>query len=544
MQRVTLTLTAKEPLVITQGSAEGMGHTSLAYIPGNMLLGAFASMWRQENPGLVPDDAADFRTLFLTGAAQWGHAYPMVNDTPCVPMPLCLQAFKGKSKLDSVNGCALNMLLCPEHDAEWAKKQFNTLFSGDAFTKLTRHGGAFLHPQACVQPEIPRQWNMHVALHEGQRAARQGQLFGFDAIAPGTRFSSTLLCQSAEEAQAIVALVGAGTEIRIGHARSAGYGCVTVQAGPVESCPPQQASVGENVGKGAEAGSVTLFLLSDYAPRFGWQTPYESLQAELKELLGPCELEHPFMEHDYIAGFNGLWKMPKATRTVLRKGSVVVIRLKQGAGNNQSVTLPPSLGGAQVEGYGRILLNPAFLAKAVLQAGEVKPQPVAETKVHPLSPHDPMLRVLRQRSLALQAEQEALRQLYEDLMQKFVKGAAKLPRPSQSQRGNVRQLVTMHPHSVWHQEFAAALQKDAVKKHWQGAAPHPKVGRKEHIGDIMQHLLDAAQLFLEPATLPGGPATEAEQSTYAALVHKQLLLGVLAQWEKESRTKTSNGGRP
>ncbi len=539
MQRLTLTLTAKEPLVITQGSAEGMDHTSLAYIPGNMLLGAFANLWRQANRGLVPDECAGFRTLFLTGAVQWGHAYPVINNTPCVPMPLCLQAFKGKSKLDTVGGCALNMLLCPEDNPDWVRNEFNKLFAEEEFTKLTRHGGTFLHPEACLQPEITRQWNMHVALHEGQRAAQQGQLFGFDTIAPETQFSSTILCQNAKEAEDIAGLVVAGTEIRIGHARSAGYGCVVVQTGKVEPSPPQQAPV----GAGEEAGCFTLFLLSDYAPRFGWQTPYESLQAELKELLGPCNLEGPcFMEHEHIAGFNGLWKMPKATRTMLRKGSVIVVRLPKDASKTQPLTLPPSLGGAKVEGYGRILLNPAFLAKEALRAKEVAPQATVAAQVLALDSKDPMLLVLRQRSLTLQAGREALRQLHEFTMQRFVTDAAQLSKPSQSQRGNVRQLVTMKPQPKWKQEFTAALAKETVKKHWQGAATHPKNGRKEHVGDIMQDLLDDKQFVPKPLELPGGSVTDAENRTYAALAHKQFLLGLLTQWEKESRTKTNKGG--
>lgn len=90
MNTLILTLTAREPLVITDGSAESMAHQTLHHIPGNMLLGAFASAWIAAHPKDIPDDSPEFRALFLDGRVEWGSACPLVADRPTVPVPLCL----------------------------------------------------------------------------------------------------------------------------------------------------------------------------------------------------------------------------------------------------------------------------------------------------------------------------------------------------------------------------------------------------------------------------------------------------------------------
>lgn len=87
MKIIELELQAREPLVITDGSAEGMAHSCLDYIPGSQLLGAFASLWIRAHRGLVPDDSPEFQKLFLDGSVSWGCAYPLCSGKKCVPVP-------------------------------------------------------------------------------------------------------------------------------------------------------------------------------------------------------------------------------------------------------------------------------------------------------------------------------------------------------------------------------------------------------------------------------------------------------------------------
>lgn len=72
MKTIKLHLKAEEPLVITDGSSEGMSHETLNYIPGSMLLGAFASIWVKNNANINPDESSEFNDLFLNGKVKWG----------------------------------------------------------------------------------------------------------------------------------------------------------------------------------------------------------------------------------------------------------------------------------------------------------------------------------------------------------------------------------------------------------------------------------------------------------------------------------------
>lgn len=64
MKVIKLKLEALQPLVITDGTTEGQTHKTLEYIPGNMLLGALANVWKRNNPNVAPDDSEEFKTSF------------------------------------------------------------------------------------------------------------------------------------------------------------------------------------------------------------------------------------------------------------------------------------------------------------------------------------------------------------------------------------------------------------------------------------------------------------------------------------------------
>ena len=97
MRTIKLMVTALDPLVITNGTTEGMSHETLNYIPGNMLLGAFAKKWRQSHPEIThnADGNIEFKELFL-GGTEWGHAYPSDDAwNQSLPIPLSFQKIKG-----------------------------------------------------------------------------------------------------------------------------------------------------------------------------------------------------------------------------------------------------------------------------------------------------------------------------------------------------------------------------------------------------------------------------------------------------------------
>ena len=67
MKSLLLRIQADSPLVITEKLTRGMNHQCLQYIPGNMLLGAFAQIWKKDffKNGTLADDDPVFSKLFL-----------------------------------------------------------------------------------------------------------------------------------------------------------------------------------------------------------------------------------------------------------------------------------------------------------------------------------------------------------------------------------------------------------------------------------------------------------------------------------------------
>ncbi len=96
-------LAAEEPLIVSDGSTEGMAHRCLDYIPGNMLLGSLAARWKQLHADCAdPDGSTEFCDIFMNGAVSFGHAVPDCMSRPALPTPLSLEYNKERGGLPSL----------------------------------------------------------------------------------------------------------------------------------------------------------------------------------------------------------------------------------------------------------------------------------------------------------------------------------------------------------------------------------------------------------------------------------------------------------
>ncbi|MBD5641613.1 MAG: hypothetical protein HDQ91_04260, partial [Desulfovibrio sp.] len=207
MKTVLLTCEALEPLVLTDGSAESMAHECLGYIPGNMLLGAMAVVWKQLHRGQNPDESPQFSRLFLSGDVAWGHALPACAPGPAMPIPASYRHDKDHDALPPEGEAfepgeywVANILTLrdgPEPPSPWQ--------NAAASRKLRRLGQGFMNPATLHRLAERRVFNIHVALGE-QRCARDGQLYGYSALARGTRLISRILCRSAAAAEELLNL--------------------------------------------------------------------------------------------------------------------------------------------------------------------------------------------------------------------------------------------------------------------------------------------------------------------------------------------------
>lgn len=509
MKILRLTLTAQEPLVLTDGSAESMAHACLDYAPGSMLLGAFARTWLQAHRGENPDASPSFRRLFLDGEVSWGRALPTCCGMACVPVPKCFYREKHAGDLPLCNGAAgaraiYNSLESAEASdegmlADWQRENGR---AKDEKVKFSKLGAAFMNPLSFCQPDLHKVWNTRVALGD-MRSAREGQLFGFSALARDSVLQAEIYCRSEDAENDLKAILPLARHIRLGHARSAGYGRVEIDYAWQEKEP-------EALLKGRV---FNLFLLSAYLPLPDWDAPLDNLLRKLYEKTGTePEYESIFIAPAGIDGFNGHWQRPRDSRIGLEAGSVIRVRFAKEA------TLPErmELGGECLEGYGRILVNPAFLQERVIHARPCvemrKTKPVVK-----LDRNDPVARLLRQRAIERHARFQALAWLHDPRWKRFLEEVAKNSKPGASQRNSAMKMTRA--------EFEERLAKSAACQ-WKEAAPDP-FGKKENarkqLEEIMRSLLDIERFResfpLTEKLLCPGEADDADRKRLEELAH-------------------------
>lgn len=549
-----LRLRAAEPLIITSGSAQSMAHETLDHIPGSMLLGALAEVWKRRNRGVDADSSESFRRMFLDGGVFWGNAVPSCGGGMTVPAPHCYNYVKGKKSLPVGGGkfmpdehAVINFSSFPmakDGDPSCSEE-------GDSFAEILRRRGligidekkpkykklrdTFIDPVTMRQIEKKRGWNMHVTLGD-QRSAVEGQLFGYSSIAAGTEFTAEMLVDE-DLAETFCALFGSVTGLRVGRCRSAGCGLLECTG-----LEPLEASRETLQLKSRQP--CKLFLRSHYVPRFSWESPMDGLVAELKEITGSeCQVKRSFASFYPIAGWNSLWRKPRTTRDSLEQGSVLEVSFD----NDVCLDRQLALGADQREGYGRIWVDPPFLAKELPEITDISAplertprSGVALTGVQGTSP---AWKSMRRRAILSACEACALDELCREDWKKFVETAARSARPTQSQRGYVRTLVTELEPERWKERFEHIL-KTSAGKQWTGTFSwDPWRKRNEDLDVLMLNILDPNEFFAGSrfeeyfAGLPGGKLSEEESKDARLLTHRIFLTRMLADWGAAWRAK-------
>lgn len=549
---ITVILKAQEPLVITDGSVESMAHETLKFIPGNMLLGAFVPVWKKEHPDAVPDENEEFRALFLNGTVSWGHARPMAGSEPTYPVPLSFRKIKGhdglpkfnkndKSDCTPVNFYASESTVDDEAEDK-TKGTTDVIFT--TYSKVKRNEAlkfkriSGFMTKGCCQPEISQMWTMHTAI-SAERSVAEGQLFGYSALAPDTTFSADILCQDDALFPKLKALLNKASKLKVGHARSAGYGLVAVKVGDERKCLTPSLK-----------NEFCLYLSSSYIPGHSWERPLDALKNEIAEAL-QCKVdfitERCSCGFEEIEGFNGLWRLPRRSRTAIIQGSVLKVRLE----GDPAGTLPLSLGGFTQEGYGSYIVDPDFMQKIcpdIIFRKIARDQPITSKHVK----NSPLIKVMRRRAVMRLAHDFAVKFLDTQQIVQFLNDVKGKSKPSPSQRGNIRQLInTITDQSRWLEWFKEILEKTPGEQ-WKNSDarwPHQAWGNcYQSLEVIMPDLLSITRfkemfgktsaddaVASKELSIIGGKLDDREQQIFDSEFHRQALLELLIVWDKAAR---------
>ena len=529
MMTFTIRLRAEEPLVITSGSAESMAHEMLGYIPGNMLLGAFAESWKRVHHGVEPDASPVFQRLFLDGGVSWGMAFPLCGEESGVPVPRSYMRVKNHKGLPGVGEDAdghvvVNLLRVSDDDNLTAVLRERGVLAQDEAAKLKKFGSHFMGRKSLRIAEEKREWNIHVALGT-QRSALEGQLFGYSSMAAGTEFACTVTCCDEETGRHLRNLLSLTKSFRVGRSRSAGYGRVSV----LEVTEEVQNNEAVSIAAGQE---FAIFCLSHYMSSVSWLSPVESLCEELERLCGePPVLTRKFCTYVEIQGYNAMWKKPRASRTAMEQGSVFLCSFKK------AVRLPGKLmlGGSRIEGYGRMEVDPEFLDKSFPDIPTTDFNVPEKKGLRPQS--SPLWRIMRRRALDRRCEERTYAMLLEDCWQQFLSTAARNAHPSASQRGNIRRIVTELPHDCWESAFGSMLENSrSAGEQWRESVAFSPFSRgNDYMDVIMKELLSMKR---GEEFLPEGQEEGVERYAAREKAHRLFLLRLLSVWNRKSLAGT------
>lgn len=535
MKVIKLKLEALQPLVITDGTTEGQTHKTLEYIPGNMLLGALANIWKRNNPNVAPDDSDEFNNLFLNSKVKWGHAFPLAGDEQTVPVPLCYQKIKNYGGLPSVgsknanNSHVLNLSSIELNSdttlnqlIQKDKKEWN--LSEDEAIKRKKLDLGFMTPKEKCQPNIHKTWNMHVAIGK-DRTAADGQLFGFSALGKGTKFISEIYCDDACE-QSLKELLNNISNLHIGHSRSAGYGKISAKVLSYEDVISQK----------IESNTAKLFLLSGYISKRSWELPLNNLEKELQKYFGNAKISKPYCLYDNLNGFNNLWALPRKARQMLVQGSVIEIAFDKVVSQ-----LPKAIGGYTNEGYGRILVNPEFLNSPFVDTSDID-ETDSHSETASAITNKVVLNLLKTRAIYRIARENAQRFTSNNKIIDFIQSQQNSSKISANQRGNLRNMISSVHQDDWLTKFKGILDKTPGEQ-WEnawGISPF-KNGNEEKMSEIMESFL-SPNLFEEKFKLEKklpkfleDIASEKDKELLFKEYYRQALLNMLKEWDMKAK---------
>ncbi len=366
---------------LTAHNATLGGHHTLEYISGASLLGAVASTHYGDHG--LPRGAW---RLFHSGEVRFGWAFPLSpGGQPGWPVPLSFHH--------------------PKHDRSKKLNLAREVRSPGIQYKQLR--AEFVDGEGRLF-RVPRTSSMRTAIG-AQGRARDGFLFGMQAMTQGSRFLSTIEADQQELLVPIRQALLSG-EIRVGRSCSAELGRVRVKL--LEPCQSHPAESLEHPGD-----VLLVWCLSDLAlrdPGSGQPTllPWPGL-LELPER-SSLDLEHSFLRTRRYSPFRRFGgsatgqARPDLERQVIQAGSVLAFRTGHLARTELARVrrvAAAGLGEYRSEGLGQVSVEPAILAPGFLFSQPFDAQPPAIR--HLQEPQGPLFSWIQARHTQVEADFEA-----------------------------------------------------------------------------------------------------------------------------------------
>lgn len=343
MMHRSLSIRLIDDCVFSERSATEGSHETLDRIPGSALLGAAAARLYVQ----VPSEVADL--IFHSGRVRFSDGFPLASGNRAAwPVPLCWHFRKDDKPAGP--GFDPAQLFNLQHvetirDSSGAVAQAKQLRDG-----YITADGRWIKPS--------RNYRMKTAIDRATGLAADGQLFGYSSLSRGQDFVAFVEADEdvdpAVYEQVCAALCG---EIVLGRSRSAEYGRVEIR--------PLDGDFRPVPGVTADQ-SLTLWLLTDFAPCDANGQPMNELDIEALGLPGGCQIDwsRSFVRSRSYSVWNAKRLGYERERKVVRAGSVITVTLAAQVDLRATVDrLSKGIGLHVQSGLGRVWVNPPLLAR-------------------------------------------------------------------------------------------------------------------------------------------------------------------------------------
>ena len=381
-----------EPMLVAQKPEAGNEFNSLAFIPGNSLLGALAARVAK-NKRLATDKHAysEFISTFKRDRFRFGNLLPCGLSefletrllTPSLPAPKDLLMCKQYPLRDnrstgavihSVKGYATessDILFC-EHCYSDNGSDITLAERAEKFPLKQVEGFRLLTPYL-TSSQLSRREEMHNSINATSQRANEGDLFGYVAVDAGQFFIGTIQCPSQREwevlAKELTLNQGKSRTItvRFGKATRRGYGQATLHFEPVDTSPWFIRPLSDRIGKDLEQ-PVTMTLLSDSIVLDSWDRYATGFNSHwLKEQLGlgseqEVEIIRSFSSYRELHNFNAQYGIPRDKEIAIAAGSTVGLKFKGFSSRETfletlSIVEANGIGVRLGEGFGQVAFN-------------------------------------------------------------------------------------------------------------------------------------------------------------------------------------------
>jgi len=325
-----------DEIVLSQRTATAGDHKSLDYIPGTTILGAMAEKF-------YTDFGNDKSWIFFNSSKVcFCNAYPLINNTRSVPMPLSFHS--EKVPVAEKENEVLNYVLT-KHEETVQPKQVRS-----GYVRISDESRLDVY-------SVNKTSRRRTTVDEKTGSAAKSQLYGYESIDAGQIFVGKILwdntVEGSDELKQILDIFEKGEVLHIGRSKTASYGRVKVSIINVDT-GEQKKPTGKN---------FSILAVSDLCLR-NPKTGRAELQL-LPELIGlsnnwKIDSEHTFTRSNTIYQYNGFRRELEIQKTLISKGSVFTFKSERDLTPEEvefiSEKLVCGVGTCKGQGYGEITL--------------------------------------------------------------------------------------------------------------------------------------------------------------------------------------------